>query len=442
MQEWEVGAEVKQEDIELLKQLEEKDNLTEKEFEKYEYLKKKRENDERMTQFRKNQQEPYESKRSRAVNLAWEFYKNIDIHGNCYVAVGGLDSITLFLFLRSIGIDVPAVSVSSLEDKSIQKVHKALGVKQLRPLKSKVEVIREFGWPVISKEIAGKIDTLNHPTEDNVTVRHAIITGETGAQGGWRTESRMQLPKKWLKLFGGSDSEGAALGYQKAPIQVSDLCCYWLKELPCDLYHRNTGRWPYMGLMASEKGRREKALAVNGCNYISKNTRRSCPFATFWRHDLLQLTLEMEEWYQKHWEEFRPISRENEDGTIEYGEPVHLESIVPTIYGGIYTDDKGILQTRDAQRTGCSMCGFGVHKEERPNRFDLLWERNPKEWEFWMNRVVQDEYGEWYGWGKVLDYIGVGWKKPWIHIEAKRQSEKYIQTSLFEPDVAWERDLQ
>lgn len=421
-----------QKDMDRLKELNQKVQLDDREYAEWEYLQKKVENDARMEQFRKNQQEDYSSKRSRAVNLAWEFYKDAQIDGQCYVAVGGLDSITLFLFLRSIGINVPAVSVSSLEDKSVQKVHKALGVKALKPLKSKVEVIREFGFPVISKEIAGKIDTLNHPTKDNVTVRHAIITGETGAQGGYRTGTRMQLPKRWLKLFGGADEEGAALGYQKAPVQISDLCCYWLKELPCDMYHRSTGRWPYMGLMASEKGRREKALAINGCNYISENTRRSCPFATFWRHDLLRLTLEMEEWYQEHWQEFRPIVKENDDGTVEYGEPIRLDTIVPTIYGDIYEDEKGVLQTRDAQRTGCSMCGFGIHKEDRPNRFDLLWERNPKEWEFWMHRVVQDENGQWYGWDRVLDYIGVKWQKPWIWVEAKRQSEAVIQTSLFD----------
>lgn len=419
------------EDLERLKELEAKEQLDEREFHQYEYLKKKLVSDERVAQFKKNQQEPYSSKRSRAVNLAWEFYKDINIDGQCYVAVGGLDSITLLLFLRSIGINVPAVSVSNLEDKSIQKVHKALGVKPLKSIKSKVKVIREQGFPVISKEIAGKIDTLHHPTEDNATVRHAIITGETGAQGGYRTGSRMQLPQKWLKLFGGADEEGAALGYQKAPIQVSDQCCYWLKELPCDLYHRETGRWPYMGLMASEGGRRQKALAVNGCNYISKDTRRSCPFATFYRDDLLRLTLEMEDWYQLHWKEFRPIKEELEDGTVIYGQPIRLESIVPTVYGDIYEDEQGKLQTRDAQRTGCSMCGFGIHRESRPHRFDLLWERNPKEWDFWMHKVVQDENGEWYGWDRVLDYIGVKWQKPWLYIEEKRNSEAVEQLSLF-----------
>lgn len=422
---------MKQSELDRLHELETKGRLTEREFAQYEYLKKKGENDARVDQFRKNQKEPYIYKRSRAVNLAWEFYKNAEIDGQCYVAVGGLDSITLYIFLRSIGINVPAVSVSSLEDKSIQKVHKALGVKALKPLKSKVAVIREFGWPAISKEIAGKIDTLHHPTENNVTVRHAIITGETGAQGGYRTGSRMQLPQKWLKLFGGADEEGAALGYQKSPYQISDLCCYWLKEMPCDLYHRETGRWPYMGLMASEGGRRQKALAVNGCNYISKNTRRSCPFATFFRDDLLRLACEMDTWYHEHWKEFRPIKEELDDGTVIYGQPIHLDTIIPAVYGDIYTDEKGFLQTRDAQRTGCSLCGFGIHREVRPHRFDLLWERNPKEWDFWMHHVMQDEDGEWYGWDRVLDYIGVEWRKPELYIEQKRQSEAVEQMTLF-----------
>lgn len=53
----------------------------------------------------------------------------------------------------------------------------------MKPGKPKTEVLQEFGFPVLSKRIAGKIETLQHPTERNKTVRHAIITGECGAQG-------------------------------------------------------------------------------------------------------------------------------------------------------------------------------------------------------------------------------------------------------------------
>lgn len=70
--------------------------------------------DRKIADFRVKQQMDYAFKMKYARIRAWEFYNHPDVAGNCYVAVGGLDSITLLLFLRSIGIDVPAVSVSSL----------------------------------------------------------------------------------------------------------------------------------------------------------------------------------------------------------------------------------------------------------------------------------------------------------------------------------------
>lgn len=71
----------------------------------------------------------------------------------------------------------------------------------------------------------------------------------------------------------------------------------------------------------------------------------------------------------------------------------------------------GDYYTTRAQRTGCSMCGFGIHIEDRPHRFDRLREDNPGEWEFYMKKCVTDPItGEKYGWGKVLDYIGIEWE--------------------------------
>lgn len=260
--------------------------------------------------FTTQQNLPYEVKVRRAELRAREFIQELDRRGmNAHVSVGGLDSIVLLMFLRSRGIDVPAVSVSSLEDKSIIKVHKQLGVISLRPGKPKTEILQEFGFPVISKKIAGRIDTLQNPTDRNKTVRHAIITGEGG--------------------------------------------------------------------------QREEALVEHGCNYFGKSVIRSAPFAPFLRQDLLQLALD-------------------------------LDVQVPEIYGEIARKADGTLYTTKAQRTGCSMCGFGVHLEKRPHRFDMLRERNEKEWEFWMYRCCTDpETGERFGWGRVLDYIGVRWEDKW-----------------------------
>ena len=271
--------------------------------------------------FTAQQNLPYDVKVRRAEFRAREFIQELDRRGmNAHVSVGGLDSIVLLAFLRSRGIDVPAVSVSSLEDKSIIKVHKQLGVISLRPGKPKTEILQEFGFPVISKKIAGRIDTLQNPTDRNKTVRHAIITGECGAQGHFAKNSRMKLPRKWLQLFAGYENENEGVNYQIAP---------------------------------------------------------------FLRQDLLQLALD-------------------------------LDVPVPEIYGEIARKADGTLYTTKAQRTGCSMCGFGVHLEKRPHRFDMLRDRNEKEWEFWMYRCCVDpETGERFGWGRVLDYIGVRWEDKW-----------------------------
>lgn len=157
---------------------------------------------------------PYEVKVRRAELRAREYIDKLDEMGlNVHVSVGGLDSIVLLLFLRKIGIDVPAISVSALEDRSIQKIHKDLGVISIMPGKPKVQILQEYGFPVISKKIAGRIDTLQHPTEKNKTVRHAIITGECGAQGHYAKNSRMKLPQKWLELFAGYENENEGVNY-------------------------------------------------------------------------------------------------------------------------------------------------------------------------------------------------------------------------------------
>lgn len=327
--------------------------------------------DKKIADFIVKQKQSYQFKKAYATIRAREFITECAKRDlNVHVSVGGLDSITLLCFLRSIYIDVPAISVSILEDKSIQKVHKELGVEAVKPLKPKVQVIREFGYPVLSKEIAGKINLLQKQTPESATVRHAIITGETGEYGGNRTGTRMQLARKWLELFGGADPEGAAQGFKKAPFLVSDKCCYYLKEKPCDDWAREHNSVPFLGLMASEGGRRSKSLMMNGCNYFGESTIRSAPFAIFMRQDLLQLAID-------------------------------LKVPVPEIYGEIVRDMDGTLRTTGAQRTGCSMCGFGIQLEKRPHRFDKLYRQNEKEWRFWMFDM---------GWGEVLDYIGVEWR--------------------------------
>lgn len=324
---------------------------------------------------------PYKVKVGKAKQRVREFIQGCDQLGyNTHVSVGGLDSITLLCLIRSMNIEIPAISVSVLEDKSIIQVHKQLGVEMVKPLKNKHEILQEEGFPVISKKIATKIMALQDPTEKNATIRHAIITGECGEKGHFATNSRMQLPQKWLELFGGYENENEGTHYKVPPFKVSSKCCEIMKERPCDIWATEHNSKPFLGLMASEGGRRQEALEEHGCNYFGKTTIRSAPFAPFLRNDLLQLALD-------------------------------LDVPIPEIYGKIVRDPNGNLRTTGAQRTGCEMCGFGIHMEKRPHRFDKLYDRNPKAWTYWMNNVCTDADGNKYGWGLVLDYIGVEWRQ-------------------------------
>ena len=339
-------------------------------------------------EFTDKQNLSYERKIDRQTGIAEDFYIKVhDMGYNCHVSVGGLDSITLYIWLKSLGINVPAISVSHVEDKSIQKVHKALGIEVVKSYKTKVQVLNELGFPVISKKIAGRIQLLQNPTADNTTVRHAIITGECGEQGHFAKNSRMKLPQKWLQLFGGYENENEGVNYQTPDFMVSNDCCYWLKEKPCDDWAKRHKSYPYLGMMASEGGQREEALVDHGCNYYGKTVVRSAPFAIFMRNDILKLALDMDRWYHEHISIFenlyyqQPYSKDKDGNVIPY-EP--LDTIVPEIYGTIETKSNGDLYTTGAQRTGCSMCGFGIHLEVRPHRFDQLRKQDEREWRFWM----------------------------------------------------------
>ena len=319
----------------------------------------------KIASFKVKQGMPYEFKVNYARIRAWEFYNECGKRDlDCYVSVGGLDSITLFFFLKSIEIGVISLPPAMRDD----------GTRW-----NKQKLLQEFGFPVLSKENARKIELLQNPTPKNKTVRHAIVTGETGEYGGFQKHSRMKLSQKWLEKFGGLENEAEHVNYQIAPFKVSSKCCYYLKEKPCSDWAKEHNSAPYLGLLASEGGRREKALMLHGCNYFGKGAIRSAPFAIFNRQDLLQLALD-------------------------------LKVPVPEIYGSILRDEHGCLYTSGEQRTGCSMCGFGIQLEKRPHRFDRLRERNYKEWDFWMNRCCTDENGTAYGWGRVLDYLGIGWE--------------------------------
>lgn len=325
----------------------------------------------------------YEDKLDHATAKVLEWTEICADAGKKYaVSVGGLDSIVLLMFCRNILGECEGASVSALEDASIQEVHNQLGVHKIKPDLTFHKVLNTLGFPVLSKQLAGDIEHLQTPREKAdqrlLYYNHALMTGETGPWGHFEYSESMKMDDEILELFGGHYAEDRPdLNCKVAPFKVSDKCCYYMKEAPAKRWQEENGIYPFLGLMQVEGGQRRYSLRKYGCNYVGKSTVRSCPFNYFTRQDLLTLALD-------------------------------LKVPVPKIYGEIVKED-GRLKTTGAQRTGCAMCGFGIHLENRPHRFDRLKERNPKYWEFLMYRCVTDESGT-YGWGRVLDYLGIEWE--------------------------------
>lgn len=108
-----------------------------------EYKEHKRQMHEAMLQ---KQRVPYSIKRRMSETRIRDFVKECDRRRlNYHVSVGGLDSIVLAKLIEKMGYDVPRVSASTLEDKSIQAVHKEMGCIIVKPLKSKVSILQQEG---------------------------------------------------------------------------------------------------------------------------------------------------------------------------------------------------------------------------------------------------------------------------------------------------------
>lgn len=76
---------------------------------------------------------------------------------------------------------------------------------------------------------------------------------------------------------------------------------------------------------------------------------------------------------------------------------------IASVYGTVEIDKDGKFYTTGVNRTGCVFCGFGVHLEKEPNRYQRLYKTHPKLWEYCMKPVEEGGLGFQY----VMDTIGV-----------------------------------
>lgn len=211
---------------------------------------------------RQRQAMPLEQKVELSRAKIREWYEHWD--GMVYVAFsGGKDSTVLLHLVRELYPEVPAVfNDTGLEYPEIRDFVSSFdNVVWLKPTKQFAEVIKQHGYPVISKEVSQKIFEVK--TTKSSKLRNKRLHGDEKGNG--------KIPNKWMFLL-------------DAPFGISHKCCYYLKKHPAAKYENETGRVGYIGMMAQDSRFREQSYLRYGCSAYDIGRPRSMPLG-FWTDD-------------------------------------------------------------------------------------------------------------------------------------------------------------
>lgn len=278
-----------------------------------------------------------------------EFYEHFD--GKVYISFsGGKDSTVLLHLVRSLYPNVKAVYIDTgLEYPEVRSFVKTFdNVIILRPNMPFNKVIEKYGYPVISKEVAKFIEE-NRKNPNGYTAKKFDPNSEYVKKYGIR-----YCLAKWKFL-------------RDSNIKISAQCCNIMKKNPAKEFEKESGLYPIIATMAAESNLRKSEYLRKGCNSFDAKRPVSTPLGFWTEQDILKYLIEC---------------------NIPYC----------SVYGEIKQDKSGKYYTTKAKRTGCMFCMFGVQSEKSPNRFELMKESHPKQYEYCINIL---------GCGRVLDFMGV-----------------------------------
>lgn len=310
-----------------------------------------------------------------------EWYEHFD--GQVYISFsGGKDSTVLLHIARELYPDIEAVFVNTgLEYPEIQKFVKTFdNVTILRPKMRFDEVIKKYGYPIISKEIS-----------------ECVYQGRLGLKHNDGTYSyRLE------KLLGtAKDKNGNKSIFNKEkykPLLYTDFvcshyCCNVMKKKPVKEYAKQCGKKPITAQMASESKIREQQWMKNGCNGFEMKSPISNPMSFWTKQDVL-----------------RHIKENNLLIASVYGDVVYKENPDQMSLDDFGFDCGRKLCTTGCDRTGCIFCAFGAHLEKGKSRFERLKETHPRQYEYcigggeYVNGVWQPNK-QGLGMGHVFDEL-------------------------------------
>ena len=262
--------------------------------------------------------------------------------GDIYVSrSGGKDSDVLGDIVKKMYPNVPQVFVDTgLEWISVHNHGIEIADTVLRPKMNFVQVIQTYGYPVISKEVAQKVEDARRKPD-----------GECARRFG-DCEHNRKYPQFSMERYA---------WLLDAPFKISHRCCDVNKKRPAKAYEKQTGRKPLVATMADESRMRRTRWLRHGCNAFEAKRPVSAPLSFWTEQDILRYIvrygLDIAEIYG--------------DVVSEYGE-----------YQVAGCDMDVTLTTTGAKRTGCIWCMFGISQDNE--RFLRLKQNEPKRYEYVM----------------------------------------------------------
>lgn len=269
---------------------------------------------------------------------------------NVYVSFsGGKDSTVLLDIARKFYPNMGAVFVDTgLEYPEIRKFVKTFdNVTILRPAMRFDEVIQEYGYPLISKEVSecvsqGRIAL----TSDKCPYRLQKLMGTALNKDG--SKSKFNKKKYYPLLF--------------TDFKISHMCCNIMKKKPVHEYNKRFGKYPITAQTAEESSLRKQQWLKNGCNGFEMKSPISNPMSFWTEQDILRYI----------WQNQTRLS---------------------SVYGDV-VEENGRFRTTGVTRTGCVFCMFGANKKS-DDRFVRLKTTHPRHYRYCMDGGAYSDDGFW-----------------------------------------------